>query len=557
VLSGEVAWRLYDTYGFPVDLTELMADELHLKIDKAGFVAAEKASKEASKATKAEGGEKIILDVHLLSELQSKSVPRTDDQAKYEYSRDNSGVYTYPSVKATVVALVHNKALVESVPASTQCGVVLSSTNMYAESGGQEADVGFLAWGASEEEQDRQQFKVEDVQVFNGYVLHIGETTAALAVGTQVEVSVNGERRDPIMFNHTATHLLNYALREHLGTGVDQKGSLVAEDRLRFDFSHNAPVTTEELKKCDETVSQFIRDNLAVYKLPATLATALAVNGLRAVFGEVYPDPVRVVSVGVDVAKLLENPQNPEWAKTSVEFCGGTHVLATGDIGQFTIIEETATARGVRRIVAVTNKAAVSALHRGKELETEVAKLDSLSPQEVGAAATELLDKVNGSVIPAWLKAHLRDVLMTHKKRCADWERDAKARALTDATARIEALVKGLGEDVQFVAELVELGSDRKGLNTLVQVINPKKGGVARAGLLVTADAGKEIVVMASVPPALTSKLNAREWVESVQDLLKGKGGGNDQTAQLTGTATEHAVEALQIATAFARSKLA
>jgi len=261
-------------------------------------------------------------------------------------------------------------------------GVVLDRTNFYAEQGGQIYDIGTI------EVEDKLELTVENVQVYGGFVLHVGYLkSGSLKVEDTVTCVFDEGRRRPIKRNHTATHLLNFGLREVLGDGVDQKGSLVAPDRLRFDFSAKVrahgpartqprpagaltsvvgclclngcgalqgAMTTDELARVESIVNKQIADNLQVYAREATLQQARAINGLRAVFGETYPDPVRVVSVGVPVDDLLSNPDDPRWRGGSVEFCGGTHVARTSEIGQFTILSEEAVAKGVRRVVAIS-----------------------------------------------------------------------------------------------------------------------------------------------------------------------------------------------------------
>lgn len=194
-----------------------------------------------------------------------------------------------------------------------------------------------------------------------------------LSVKDQVLCEYDELRRWPIRNNHTGTHVLNYALREVVGDGVEQKGSLVSNEKLRFDFSNKAQVGVAELAKIEQISNDYIAQNLVVYAKEVPLATAREINGVRAVFGETYPDPVRVVSVGVEVEELLADVKNPSWAKVSVEFCGGTHVQKTGDIKRLVIVEESGIAKGIRRIVAVTGEDAErvqkEAIEFGKRLD--------------------------------------------------------------------------------------------------------------------------------------------------------------------------------------------
>jgi alanyl-tRNA synthetase len=195
------------------------------------------------------------------------------------------------------------------------------------------------------------------------------------SVGDEVNCQYDELRRQPIRNNHTGTHVLNYGLREVLGNEVDQKGSLVAPEKLRFDFSHKSAVSEAELRKVEDIATKYIRQNSEVYSKDVPLATAKAINGVRAVFGETYPDPVRVVSIGVPVEDLLEEPSKVEWGNVSIEFCGGTHVEKTGEIKELVIIEESGIAKGIRRIIAVTGQTAYDVQ---REAETFREKLDSL-----------------------------------------------------------------------------------------------------------------------------------------------------------------------------------
>ncbi|KAJ1933636.1 Alanine--tRNA ligase, partial [Linderina pennispora] len=254
-------------------------------------------------------------------------------------------------------------------------GVVLDRTAFYAEQGGQEYDTGSLVSSDLSSE-----FTVEDVQVYGGYVLHTGFLKyGALRVGDSVEAQYDVLRRLPIRNNHSATHVLNFALRQVLrAEEPDQRGSLVAPDRLRFDFACKAAISAEHVRDIEALTNQIIKQNLKVYAQEVPLDLARQISGLRAVFGEVYPDPVRVVSVGADLDQVLKNPENAEWENYSIEFCGGTHVAGTADMKVFVITEESAIAKGVRRIVAVTGPEASKAQLLYQSLQAEVAKLKQL-----------------------------------------------------------------------------------------------------------------------------------------------------------------------------------
>ena len=366
-LAGADVWRLYDTYGFPVDLTQLMAEERGLTINEDDVSAAQEKAREASKGEKKAAADLIKLDVHDLGKLDSMNdVPKTDDSPKF--GRED--------IKATIKAIYHNKQFLsstEEIPEGEQIGLILDRTNFYAEQGGQEYDTGKILID------DVAQIDVANVQVYAGYVMHTGYMSyGSFDVGNSVLCEYDELRRHPIRNNHTGTHVLNFALREVLGDEINQRGSLVSAEKLRFDFSHKAAVSDKELVQIEDKSTSYIRQNSVVYALDVPLATAREIEGVRAVFGETYPDPVRVVSVGVPVEELLENVKKPEWRHVSVEFCGGTHVQNTGEIKDMVILEESGIAKGIRRIIAVTGSAAHEVQRKADEFTKEIEKLEKL-----------------------------------------------------------------------------------------------------------------------------------------------------------------------------------
>ena len=366
-LSGADVWRLYDTYGFPTDLTRLMAEERGLTINDDAVAEAQAKAKEASKGEKKTASGLVKLDVHDLGKLEGMSdVPKTDDSHKFGRS----------NITASIKAIYHNKQFLSStkdVPEGEQFGLILDKTNFYAEQGGQEFDVGkILIDGESE-------LDVQNVQVYAGYVLHTGQMTyGQFKINDTVLCVYDEERRHPIRNNHTGTHILNFALREVLGDEINQRGSLVSPEKLRFDFSHKAAMSDKEIAEVEKKSTSYIRQNTVVYALDVPLVTAREINSVRAVFGETYPDPVRVVSVGVPVEQLLEDVKNPEWSNVSIEFCGGTHVGNTGEIKDLIILEENGIAKGIRRIIAVTGQAAHDVQLEAEEFTKEIERLEKM-----------------------------------------------------------------------------------------------------------------------------------------------------------------------------------
>ncbi|CAH8353263.1 unnamed protein product [Eruca vesicaria subsp. sativa] len=298
-LSLQDAFILWATYGFPVDLTQLMAEEQGLVVDVDGFNKAMKEARDISKnAQNKQAGGTIVMDADATSTLHKMGVSATNDSFKYIWFQGHEselkGIYT-------------GSAFLESSASGDNVGLVLASTSFYAAQGGQIFDTGIIEGSFGT-------FNVWNVQIYGGFVLHIGSLSAEtgeVSVGDKVTCKVvDYERRKLIAPNHTCTHMLNFVLKEVLGDHIDQKGSIVLPEKLRFDFSHvGKPVDAEELRKIEYIVNTQIKDELEI-------------KGLRAVFGEVYPDPVRVVAIGRRVEDLLDDPENDQWSSLSSEFCG-------------------------------------------------------------------------------------------------------------------------------------------------------------------------------------------------------------------------------------------
>nr|CAH7769511.1 unnamed protein product [Callosobruchus chinensis] len=273
VLPGDVAWRLYDTYGFPIDLTCLMAEEKSLSVDMMKY---EEARKQAHLISQAKGSgvaDTINLDVHSITELQNQGVPPTDDSPKYNYSSDDKldSNYRFETCEAVVVALRKDKQFVDEVSTGQECGVLLDKTNFYAEQGGQIYDTGYMVKVGDESVE----FSVKNVQVRGGYVTHIGIIEGVLKKGDKVTLHLDTARRRLVMGNHTGTHVLNYALRKMLGTDADQRGSHVAPDRLRFDFTNKSAMNAEQVRKTEDACNELIIKNEKVYAAEANLSVLL------------------------------------------------------------------------------------------------------------------------------------------------------------------------------------------------------------------------------------------------------------------------------------------
>lgn len=541
VISGQDAFLLYDTYGFPKDLTQLMAEERGLKINLEEYNEAENRAKEASKALKEGAAASVVLDVHAIGELNDRGIKPTEDSAKY----------TDLVSTGKVLAIYSKNEFVDHIvaqPSPELFGLILDRTNFYAEQGGQIYDLGTI------EIEDQVEMAVESVQVYGGFVLHVGFLKhGSLKIGDSVTCAIDEMRRRPIRRNHTATHLLNFGLRSTLGDGIDQKGSLVAPDRLRFDFSFKKPVATEELQKIENIVQDQVKKNLPVFAKESNLTQARSVNGLRAVFGEVYPDPVRIVSVGFDVDDLLKDPTNKKWLDGSIEFCGGTHVAQTGDIGGFSILSEEAVAKGVRRIVAVSGTEARKAVEEAERFDKKLKEISVLQGRALNAAVIEATKELDESAIPIVRKEEFRSRLAALKKIFDDADKAAKAVALEQATELIKNLVLSKPDQL-FYVEVVNVGGNSKSLIS----IQRQFPSTSAAAVFSVDEENQKVIYASLVPQNLIKRgLNAKEWAESIAAILGGKAGGNEKTAQGTGTHVDLLEKAKEAAIQFATQKLA
>ncbi|XP_040185264.1 alanine--tRNA ligase, cytoplasmic [Rana temporaria] len=559
IIPGDTAWLLYDTYGFPVDLTGLIAEERGLKVDMEGFEDERKAAQLKSQGKGAGDEDFLMLDIYAIEELRSQALAPTDDSSKYSYKSNSEGVYEFASVLATVKAIRREKTFVDEVSTGQECGIVLDKTCFYAEQGGQTFDEGYMV-REDDTSDDKTEFTVRNTQVRGGYILHIGTVYGTLKVGDRVHLYVDEPRRRPIMSNHTATHILNFALRSVLGE-ADQRGSLVAPDRLRFDFTAKGAMTTQEIRQAEEIADKLIHENKTVYALDCPLAAAKAIQGLRAVFDETYPDPVRVVSVGIPVEDLLADPSSPAGSVTSVEFCGGTHLQNSGHAGTFVIVTEEAIAKGIRRIVAVTGAEAQKAVRR---LETLKAALDQLeakvkqqtSPnKDVQKEIADLSETLATAVISQWQKDELREHLKTLKKTMDDLDRAGKADIQKRVLEKTKRLIEENPNQPLLILEM-ESGASAKALNESLKLLKSQSPKTAAIIFSVDSDAGK-ITCLCQVPQETADKgLKANEWVSQVSELIDGKGGGKDTSAQATGKNTSRLSEVLRLAEDFAKLKL-
>ncbi|HEV2296644.1 MAG TPA: alanine--tRNA ligase [Tepidisphaeraceae bacterium] len=544
-ISGEDAFKLHDTYGFPVDLTQVMAQERGMSVDIADYERLMEDARQRARAGGREGASRLFeLPPDVLGRLNELGLKPTDDSAKFNAQPTG----------ATVRAIWDGSKLIDTTHGAEAAGqgvaVILDRTNFYAEMGGQVGDTGELR------SKSGGVMDVTTARSAGGYVLHIGNVTAGhLSIGDHVTATLAGVRPRTEK-NHTATHLANWALREVLGEGVQQKGSLVDPEKLRFDFSHGKALTEDELARIETLVGERIGEKLPVYAEQAPQEEAMKINGLRAVFGEKYPPMVRVVSIGVPVTDLLKDPANAKWRQYSVEFCGGTHLENAGECECFVLTGEESISKGIRRITALTGPAASAADAVARELDTAIARAKSLSDSELkeGIAsiqkllATEdlpLRAKRRGQAAVAELQARQKSAEKASKKESGGSNADALARA-----AELLASAAQLGGANLIIGEIPSAGSDQ----LFAAVDSLKKKSPCHAILLGAAGEGKVNFIAAVSDDLIARGLRAGDWIRETAKVAGGGGGGRPQMAQAGGKDPAKIPDALARAREFAQS---
>ncbi|EPY4753902.1 alanine--tRNA ligase [Klebsiella pneumoniae] len=466
-LDGETAFRLYDTYGFPVDLTADVCRERNIKVDEAGFEAAMEEQRRRARESSGFGAD-------------YNAMIRVDGASEFKG-------YDHLELNGKVTALFIDGKAVDSVSAGQEAVVILDQTPFYAESGGQVGDKGELKGvGFS--------FAVSDTQKYGQAIGHIGKVASGtLKVGDAVQADVDEARRQRIRLNHSATHLMHAALRQVLGTHVAQKGSLVNDKALRFDFSHFEAMKPEEIRAVEDLVNAQIRRNLAIETNIMDIDAARA-SGAMALFGEKYDDRVRVLRMG----------------DFSTELCGGTHAARTGDIGLFRITSESGTAAGVRRIEAVTGEGAMAILHAQSDQLNDIAQLLKGDSHNLGEKVRAALERTRQ------LEKELQQL---------------KEQAAAQESANLSSKAEEINGVKLLVSELT--GVEPKMLRTMVDDLKNQLGSTIV--VLATVADGK-VSLIAGVSKDVTDRVKAGELVGMVAQQVGGKGGGRPDMAQAGGT---------------------
>ncbi|CGA42156.1 alanine--tRNA ligase [Salmonella enterica subsp. enterica serovar Typhi] len=466
-LDGETAFRLYDTYGFPVDLTADVCRERNIKVDEAGFEAAMEEQRRRAREASGFGAD-------------YNAMIRVDSASEFKG-------YDHLELNGKVTALFVDGKAVEAINAGQEAVVVLDQTPFYAESGGQVGDKGELKGAGFT-------FAVDDTQKYGQAIGHLGKLSAgALKVGDAVQADVDEARRARIRLNHSATHLMHAALRQVLGTHVAQKGSLVSDKVLRFDFSHNEAMKPSEIREVEDLVNAQIRRNLPIETNIMDLDAAKA-KGAMALFGEKYDERVRVLSMG----------------DFSTELCGGTHASRTGDIGLFRIISESGTAAGIRRIEAVTGEGAMATVHAQSDRLNDIAHLLKGDSQNLGDKVRTVLERTRQ------LEKELQQL---------------KDQAAAQESANLSSKAVDLNGVKLLVSELA--GIEPKMLRTMVDDLKNQLGSTVI--VLATVVEGK-VSLIAGVSKDVTDRVKAGELIGMVAQQVGGKGGGRPDMAQAGGT---------------------
>ncbi|EBG6827705.1 alanine--tRNA ligase [Salmonella enterica subsp. enterica] len=466
-LDGETAFRLYDTYGFPVDLTADVCRERNIKVDEAGFEAAMEEQRRRAREASGFGAD-------------YNAMIRVDSASEFKG-------YDHLELNGKVTALFVDGKAVEVINAGQEAVVVLDQTPFYAESGGQVGDKGELKGAGFT-------FAVDDTQKYGQAIGHLGKLSAgALKVGDAVQADVDEARRARIRLNHSATHLMHAALRQVLGTLVAQKGSLVSDKVLRFDFSHNEAMKPSEIREVEDLVNAQIRRNLPIETNIMDLDAARA-KGAMALFGEKYDERVRVLSMG----------------DFSTELCGGTHASRTGDIGLFRIISESGTAAGIRRIEAVTGEGAMATVHAQSDRLNDIAHLLKGDSQNLGDKVRAVLERTRQ------LEKELQQL---------------KDQAAAQESANLSSKAVDLNGVKLLVSELA--GIEPKMLRTMVDDLKNQLGSTVI--VLATVVEGK-VSLIAGVSKDVTDRVKAGELIGMVAQQVGGKGGGRPDMAQAGGT---------------------
>jgi alanyl-tRNA synthetase len=545
VITAEDAFQLYDTYGFPLDLTQVMAEERGMTVDIDGFNRLMDEAREKSKGGGGGGDTRQSLVEHVqkggLSETEfvgydTTELPAFETPLHVFRVGNNCGLYK----------------VAEKVEAGKPCAVVVGKTPFYAEAGGQVGDTGVIQ--ITPPEGNGARVKVTDTIRIGEVAFHLGEVTSGTLIPSgkaKISLAVDKVRRAKIMSNHTTTHVMNRALRDLVNPDAMQKGSLVDDQKLRFDFAHKAALTEQELADVEQQVNDDITRDLPVYTDNVPQDKALKIHSLRAVFGEKYPPIVRVVSVGVPVKDLLDKPSNKEWAGYSIEFCGGTHMEKTGDAEGFCIVSQDAVSKGVRRVTALTGSEAHRATAEADMLVNRAESLLSAPPESLSEQIDAITKAADGATLPVVSRNRLRVLMTELSQKVKQFQKEQGGQAEQAVIDSARAIAEASDGPV-IIAQVPD--ADGKTLRTAMDVIRKKH---PESAIFLAADAGGKVALMASVAKSLIAKgLKAGDWIKQVAPVVGGGGGGRPDSAQAGGKLPEKLPDALKAAGTYANDIL-
>ncbi|QQE11859.1 alanine--tRNA ligase [Planctomycetota bacterium] len=546
-VTADSAFQLHDTYGFPIGLTQLMAEERGMTVDLDGFNRLMEEARIRSRA----GGDSANERASLNDIIQHTQLNDTEFKGYEATELDN----IQTSISLFKLEDHVYKTLEGNVTTGDKVAVVIDQTPFYAEAGGQVGDTGTI------QVIDGARICVEDTIKLGEVFFHLGEVTdgqlANTTGDTKIEVSlaVDEDRRALIMNNHTTTHLMNRALRDNVNPDTMQKGSLVDEEKLRFDFLNKSALTTDQLATIEEHVNKDIASDLTVYTEYAPQEDALKINGLRAVFGEKYPPNVRVVSIGAPVADLLTNPDSNDWATMSIEFCGGTHLPTTGNAKTFTIVSEDSVSKGVRRITALTGNLAEKTQAEATSLIAEFEALtktaEKADPDTLTKQLTAFTNSINDKQLPVVSRSILRKNIESLQKKL----RKLQKKQSQQSAGAIADIAKQVAAD--NTGPIITANFDGASSNDLRTAMDTIRAHHPDAALFLTGSGNGKVALLASVSKDLIAKgLKAGDWVKHVAPIVGGGGGGRPDMAQAGGKDASKLPEAIEAATTFATEKL-
>lgn len=564
VISGDDAYFLFDTMGFPVDLTELMAEEKGFTVDRAGFEAKVEEARDVNRRIHMEkqmagmAGKDFRLVAEQMAYLVSpqQNVGPTDDSFKYEWNQDLENC----TVQAIFLGRNETEDKIGFVPEikvtsegePLLIALILDKTSFYAESGGQVYDTGRIVVTTSN---GSVAVQITNVQTYGPFVLHVGQVEVpansnaddgifVLKVGDAASCQVDFGRRSSIASNHTMTHVLNYALKHVLLesaatsdattttlTDIDQKGSFQDETKSRFDFTWNGPLTPLQLKAVEEICVQRINDAYPVQSFVAPLVQAEKISSLRAVFGEKYPDPVRVVAVSnYTIPEILSNPQDAQWKDFSVEFCGGTHLTNTKEAEAFCLLSEEGIAKGIRRIVFVTKDDAKNAIALADSFKAKLEQAALLEGEELDTVLKQLNHELGTLSISASRKIQFRETVEELTKKVIAYKKHRLANIADEVVTKAVELAQTTTTEGNKIVMRFDFGLDGKVAKQIMT--NYCKKVNDKALLLVTADPDSDKFMVIAGAPKGVAGLDCKEWAAAAIQGTDGKGGGKPDMAQ-------------------------